>query len=447
MSPSFAAERSCIFISYRRDDARGASGRVWDWLRIGFGRERMFRDVASIGAGKWRQKIEQALATSKACVAVIGRRWADATNLSRLQDPNDMVRHELETALASGDQELLTVIPLLVEDAQLTQIPTAELPQSLRPLLGDWNVMALSESGWDDDMRRLIDAIADATGLAVNPELEEWMALMAGAQQGLSPARGTEAFGAVGRQGEEQALESLLHRAAGADPGERPALKAALAALAAGNTLLAEASFEQEVEASRRLRLAAEQLAAGEGRREADAARNVASLAVVRGDLNKAVRFFQIALEANPEDLDAALQLGYAWISSGELSQASHVFADVIHQARFAQNPRAESWGLNGRGDVLVSQGDGAGALAAYQAGLTIAEGLAKRDPANTQWQVDVAVSFAKLGSLDSILSIQQRQQYLSRGLNLLTALKQVGRLHANQDWTGWFDNALSSLN
>ena len=495
MSPSFAAERSCIFISYRRDDARGASGRVWDWLRIGFGRERLFRDVASIGAGKWRQKIEQALATSKACVAVIGRRWADATNLPRLQDPNDMVRHELETALASGDQELLTVIPLLVEDAQLAQIPTAELPQSLRPLLGDWNVMALSESGWDDDMRRLIDAIADATGLAVNPELEEWMALMAGAQQGLSAARGTEVSGAVGRQGEEQALESLLHRAAGADPSERPALKEALAALAAGNTLLAEASFEQEVEASRRLRLAAEQLAAGEGRREADAARNVASLAVVRGDLNKAVRFFQIALEANPEDLDAALQLGYAWISSGDLAQAGHVFADVIQQARSGEDPRLEGWGLNGRGDVLVSQGDGPGALAAYQAGLAIAEGLAKRDPANTgwqrdlsvsherigdvlvsqgdgpgalaayqaglsireglakrdpantEWQVDVAVSFAKLGSLDSILSIQQRQRYLSRGLILLTALKQAGRLHANQDWTGWFDNALSSLN
>ena len=86
MSSGVAAERSCIFISYRRDDARGASGRVWDRLRIGFSRERVFRDVASIGAGKWRQKIEQAPATSKACVAVIGRRWADGTNLPRLQD-------------------------------------------------------------------------------------------------------------------------------------------------------------------------------------------------------------------------------------------------------------------------------------------------------------------------------------------------------------------------
>jgi hypothetical protein len=97
-------------------------------------------------------------------------------------------------------------------------------------------------------------------------------------------------------------------------------------------------------------------------------------------------------------------------------------------------------------GDVLLAQGDGPGALAEYQAGLTIAEGLAKRVPANTKWQVDVAVSYAKLGSLDSLVSMQQRKEYLSRGLELLSALKQAGRLHPNQDWASWFDNALRSL-
>ena len=57
---------------------------------------------------------------------------------------------------------------------------------------------------------------------------------------------------------------------------------------------------------------------------------------------------------------------------------------------------------------MLVAQADGPRALAAYQAGLAIREGLAKRDPANTQWQVDVAaVSCSKLGSLDSLLLIQ----------------------------------------
>ncbi len=446
MTASLGADRDRIFISYRRDDTRGSSGRVWDWLRIGFGRERVFLDVASLGAGKWRQKIEQALAVSKACVAVIGRRWADATNLPRLQDPNDDLRHELETALAIGERDELTVIPLLVEEAQLNEIPVDQLPESLRPLLGDWNVLPLRERGWDDDTRRLIEAIAAATGLPVNPELEEWMALMSGAQQGLLLARGAEADGAVGRQGEEQALESLLHRAAGSAPEERPALKAALAALSAGDTLLAEESFERELEASRRVRLAAQQLAASEGRREADAARNVASLAVVRGDLSKAVRSFQMALEANPGDLDAGLQLGYAWISLGDLAQARGVFDVAIQQARDVGDQRLEGWGLNGLGDVLVAQGDGAGALAAYQAGLTIREGLAKRDPANTQRQVDVAVSCAKLGSLESLLSIQERREHLSRGLALLLEIRQAGKLYANQDWTGWFEQALNSL-
>jgi hypothetical protein len=48
--------REGIVISYRRDDARGASGRLYDWLPIGFGRAKAFRDVGSIGVGKWRDK-------------------------------------------------------------------------------------------------------------------------------------------------------------------------------------------------------------------------------------------------------------------------------------------------------------------------------------------------------------------------------------------------------
>ena len=165
MTTDSAGDRDKIFISYRRDDAQGASDRVWDWLRLGFGPERVFRDVASIGAGKWRKKIDQALASSAACVAVIGRRWAAEGNLARLQDPNDMVRHELETALAAGDRDDLTVIPLLVDEAQLARIPVDALPESLQPLLADWNVLTLSESGWDQDTRRVIAAMASATGL------------------------------------------------------------------------------------------------------------------------------------------------------------------------------------------------------------------------------------------------------------------------------------------
>ena len=85
--------------------------------------QQVFRDVQSIGVGKWRDEIDDALARSTVCVAVVGPRWANADNLLRLHDEGDMVRHELAGALAS---EVLTLVPTLVEGAD---VPTAaELP-------------------------------------------------------------------------------------------------------------------------------------------------------------------------------------------------------------------------------------------------------------------------------------------------------------------------------
>jgi hypothetical protein len=95
---------------------------------------------------------------------------------------------------------------------------------------------------------------------------------------------------------------------------------------------------------------------------------------------------------------------------------------------------------------VLVDQGDGTGALASYQKGLAIAEALALRDPANTHWRVDVAVYCLRMGSLDSLLPIDDRREYLQLGLQILLKLKDAGSLHANQDWIGEFDQALDAL-
>jgi hypothetical protein len=47
-----AVGRDHIFISYRRDDARGASGRFVRLAENAFGRERVFRDVLRIGVGR-----------------------------------------------------------------------------------------------------------------------------------------------------------------------------------------------------------------------------------------------------------------------------------------------------------------------------------------------------------------------------------------------------------
>lgn len=390
--------RNAIFISYRRDDARSASGRVWDWLRIGFGRERVFRDVASIGAGKWRLKIDQALASSVAVVAVIGRGWSDATNLPRLHNPNDVVRHELEAALMRGAREELTLIPLLVEDVQLSALGVDQLPESLQPLLVDWNVLTLTESGWDDDTRRLIEVIAESTGLLVNPELGDWMALMAGAQRGLSKATVAQSAGDLFVEKLNAPLESLLHRAAGAQPAERPALQAALAALAKGQTELAEDSFEEELAASQRRRKLAQELVVIERRRQADAARNVAILSMVRGELSKAVRYLQIALAADPEDLEAAFELGHAWIRRGDLAQAEAVFMTLSRKANQLGDRRQEARAHRGLGDVLMLRGDATAAASAYEEARAVTRNLCGMDPDHPLWQRDLAISHQKVG-------------------------------------------------
>ena len=53
-------------------------------------------------------------------------------------------------------------------------------------------------------------------------------------------------------------------------------------------------------------------------------------------------------------------------------------------------------------GEVRQGQGDLAGALQAYQAGLDIRERLAAADPGNAGWQRDLVVSFHNLATTSS---------------------------------------------
>jgi tetratricopeptide (TPR) repeat protein len=54
----------------------------------------------------------------------------------------------------------------------------------------------------------------------------------------------------------------------------------------------------------------------------------------------------------------------------------------------------------NKLGAVRQAQGDLAGALAAYEADLAIAESLAASDPGNAEWQRDLSVSWQFIGNV-----------------------------------------------
>src|SRR5262249_13832608 len=89
---------------------------------------------------------------------VIGPRWLSTTDSAggrRLDDPNDLVRLEVEAALSGMHR----VFPLTVEGAEMPR--AAELPGSLAKLTRR-NAIDLSEKHWHQDVSDLISAIERA---------------------------------------------------------------------------------------------------------------------------------------------------------------------------------------------------------------------------------------------------------------------------------------------
>ncbi len=65
-----------IFISYRRSDAAGYAGRLFDRLRSWFDLDALFFDVDGIEAGDtFPARIERAIGAAKVALVVIGPGW------------------------------------------------------------------------------------------------------------------------------------------------------------------------------------------------------------------------------------------------------------------------------------------------------------------------------------------------------------------------------------
>src|SRR5262245_59349 len=118
-----------IFISYRRADSASVSGRLYDRLSAKYGYQNVFIDGDHIPAGvNFGAYIQDTLRQCSVALIMIGPHWLDvaaAGGARRLDDPQDWVRLEIETAFALG----LTVIPILVEGASMPS--AADLPGSV----------------------------------------------------------------------------------------------------------------------------------------------------------------------------------------------------------------------------------------------------------------------------------------------------------------------------
>jgi len=141
-----------IFISYRREDTSGESGRLKDKLEQIFGKENIFYDVETLEAGlNFDESIAKALNESKVLLAMIGPHWlkvVDSNGEKRLLKPNDWVRKEISEALKRN----LRVIPILVNGAEMPD--SEELPEDLRELSLK-HAQELTSSRWNYDVGEL----------------------------------------------------------------------------------------------------------------------------------------------------------------------------------------------------------------------------------------------------------------------------------------------------
>ncbi len=125
-----------IFISYRRNDSASNAGRIYDRLESHFGQGQVFMDVDTIQPGlDFVDVVQEAVGSCDAFIAVIGKEWLGASDESgrrRLENPEDLVRVEVATALERD----IRVIPVLVQGTQMPAV--TELPEGLKSLSQRW---------------------------------------------------------------------------------------------------------------------------------------------------------------------------------------------------------------------------------------------------------------------------------------------------------------------
>jgi Tol biopolymer transport system component len=150
-----------IFLSYRRDDSSGHTGRLYDTLSDRFGSDRIFMDVDALEPGvEFAQRIAEVIRECQVQLVIIGPTWLTPTERDgtrRLDNPLDFVRMEIETALLHD----VRVIPVLVRHT--TMPPTAELPASLAGL-AQRNAVGLDDTQWRRDVSRLVGFLETIPG-------------------------------------------------------------------------------------------------------------------------------------------------------------------------------------------------------------------------------------------------------------------------------------------
>jgi TIR domain len=163
-APILPAQTFHIFLSYRRSDSRDITERIYDRLVQEFGKEAVFRDIYSIELGvDFRAFIDEKIKVCRVMLVVIGDQWLQAKDDSgnrRLDDENDVLRIEVESALQLG----IPVVPVLVNGMSMPS--GKDLPSSISDLANRNAADVRHDPDFHNDMNRLIAGLKKHLGLS-----------------------------------------------------------------------------------------------------------------------------------------------------------------------------------------------------------------------------------------------------------------------------------------
>ena len=152
-----------IFLSYRREDTTAHARLLQSELTGRFPDAPVFMDLDSIEPGlDFAEVIEGAVGSCAVLVVLMGRQWATLTDEGgqrRLDDPDDFVRSEVQTALVRG----VRVIPVLVDGAR--PLRQQQMPAELHKL-ARLNALELSYGRYQYDSGRSVAFSPDGRLLA-----------------------------------------------------------------------------------------------------------------------------------------------------------------------------------------------------------------------------------------------------------------------------------------
>jgi tetratricopeptide (TPR) repeat protein len=411
-----------VFINYRRSDAAGMAGRLFDRLEQEFSGDQLFFDVDNIPPGKdFVAYLNDKVGGCDVLLAVVGPDWQSQLDKQEYKETGeqteDFVRIEIEAALSQSK----TVIPVLVSGAEMPR--KEDLPEALQPFARR-NAVRLSHERFKADAAGITNALESALA-----EAEELRTAATAEAARLRAEKERQEKAA--REAKEQAEKEAARR------------EAAVSSLSAEQIAKAEelANWEFIKERNKPQELIDHLARFPKGVCVHMASEKLEAL--LWRDLEKAptIAVLSSFLEAFPEGAHAAeartrldeLQKTEAEeraANEGEQKELAAWEDLAIAEAGAAEHEGDTEWqrdlsiSYERVGDVLKEQGNFTSALHAFWEGLAIDKRIAGADPDNGGLQGDLSISYAKVG--DVLLAqgdLADALKYYQNSFDILKAL------------------------